>query len=528
MQPISIFLSLFLGAWQPIWASKTFVYCSEGSPTLFNSQLVTDGPSMNASHSTSYNTLIEYKKGTADTIPGLAESWTFSKDGLKVTFKLRKGVKFHQTPDFTPTREFNADDVIYSFERMKNPNHPYHKVNGGQYEYWESMEMSKVIKEMKKIDDFTIQFVLTRKEAPFISNLAMPFSIILSKEYMEKMLAQKTPEKVDTNPVGTGPFVWQSYAKDSIIRFKAFDQYYKGRPKIDNLVFAITTDPSVRTQKLKAGECHLIAEPSPQDLKKLKTDSKVKVLELEGLNVGYLAMNVGKKPFDQVDVRKAVNLALNRKAYLEAIYLGNASLAKNPIPPSLWSYNDQTPDFEYNPEKAKELLKKAGFPNGFETTLYTLPVSRPYNPSGKKMGEMMQADLAKVGIKVKLVTYDWPTYLEKTRNGEHDMAQLGWNADSGDPDNFLNMLLSCPSVRSGSNIAKWCHKPFNDLVQKGKQVMDIKQRTNFYKQAQLVFKEEAPWVTLAHARIFRAIAANVQNYGISPLGDEIFEDLDLK
>jgi dipeptide transport system substrate-binding protein len=160
--------------------------------------------------------------------------------------------------------------------------------------------------------------------------------------------------------------------------------------------------------------------------------------------------------------------------------------------------------------------------------MYTLPVSRPYNPSGKKMGEMMQADLAKVGIKVRLMTYDWPTYLDKTRKGEHEMAQLGWNADNGDPDNFLNMLLGCAAVRSGSNISKWCHKPFNDLVQKGRQVLDIKQRTDFYKKAQIVFSEQVPWVILAHARIFRVISDKVKNYGMSPLGDEIFEDLELQ
>jgi dipeptide transport system substrate-binding protein len=510
------------------FAAKTFVYCSEGSPTLFNSQMITDGPSMNATHSTMYNTLVDYKKGTTEIKPSLAESWETSKDGLKITFKLRKGVKFHTTAAFTPTRDFNADDLIYSFERMRDPKHPFHKVNGGQYEYWDSMEMSKIIKEIKKIDDYTVQFQLSQQEAPFITNLAMPFTIVLSKEYLEKMMAAKTPEKVDTQPVGTGPFVFQSYEKDSIIRYKAFDNYFKGRPKIDNLVFSITTDASVRTQKLKAGECHLIAEPSPQDLPKLKQDSNFKVLELEGLNVGYLAMNVNKKPFDKLEVRQAVNMAMNRKSYMEAIYLGNASLAKNPVPPTSWSYNASTPEIEYNPEKAKELLKKAGYPNGFETSMYTLPVSRPYNPSGKKMGEMMQADLAKVGIKVKLMTYDWPTYLDKTRKGEHEMAQLGWTADNGDPDNFLNMLLGCAAVRSGSNISKWCHKPFNDLVQKGKQVMDIKKRTEFYKKAQLVFSEQAPWVTLAHARIFRAISAKVKNYGMSPLGDEIFEDLDLQ
>lgn len=509
-------------------AGKTFVYCSEGSPSTFNPQLATDGPTFNASSHTVYNGLVEFKHGSTEIEPALAESWTVSKDGLTYTFKLRKGVKFHTTENFKPTRDFNADDVLFSFNRQRDTNHPFHKVSGGRYEYFQGMDMAKTIRDIKKKDDLTVEFVLTKQEAPFLANLAMDFASILSSEYADNMMKAKTPEKMDTLPVGTGPFVFKSYQKDNLIRFTANSTYWKGTPKIENLVFAITPDPSVRSQKLKAGECNLIAEPAPQDIEAFKTNNKLQVMEKEGLNVGYLAFNTQKGPFAKKEVREAINYALNRKAYLEAIYMNRAALAKNPIPPTIWSYNESTKDFDYNPEKAKELLAKAGFPNGFEAEMWTLPVSRPYNPAGKKMGEMMQADLAKVGIKVKLVTYDWPTYLEKSKKGEHQMIQMGWTGDNGDPDNFLNVLLGCQSVEAGSNLARWCYKPFNDLIQQAKSVTDTKKRTELYKKAQTIFKQEAPWATLAHARVYRAMSNNVIGYKIHPFGTEQFETVDLK
>jgi len=509
------------------WAEKTFVYCSEANPKTFNPMLADDGPTFNASSQMIYNRLIDFEIGTTKTVPSLAEKWEVSKDGLTYTFKLRKGVKFHTTDTFKPTREFNADDVIYTFNRALRKDHPYHKVSGGNYIYYLGMEMDKLITDIKKVDDHTVKFTLKRPEAPFLANMAMNFAAILSAEYADKMMAAKTPEKVDTEPVGTGPFVLKRFVKDNSIRYDVFPGYWQGRAKLDKVVFAITPDPNVRFQKLKAGECHLIAEPAPQDLQAVSGNPNLKLMSQPGANVGYLTFNVEKQPFDKVEVRQAISHALNRENYLAVIYQGTATLAKNPIPATVWGAAQDTKDYEYNVEKAKALLKKAGYPNGFETELWTLPVSRPYNPNGKKMGELMQADLAKVGIKVKLVTYEWGTYLEKTRKGEFPMAQLGWTTDNGDPDNFLGTLLTCGAIDSG-NMSRWCDKSYDQIVTKAKAVTDIKLRTLEYYKAQEMFKKNAPWVTLAHATVFRGMSKKVENYRISPLGTEDFYPVDLK
>lgn len=505
-----------------------FVYCSEGSPTAFNPQITTDGTSNNAAAHTIYEKLVDFKYGSTKVIPALAESFEISEDRLTYTFKLRKGVLFHSLEDFKPTREFNADDVLFSINRMRLKDHPFHKVGGGSYEYFSGMEMGDIIKSVEKKDDHTVEITLSRPEAPFLANLAMSFMSILSKEYADYLAKADQKEKIDHFPVGTGPFIFKKYVKDSIIRYKRNDNYWGEKPKVKGLVFAITPDASVRFQKLKAGECHLVIEPSPADLPAIKEQDSLKLLSGSGLNVGYLAMNTQKKPFDSVLVRKAINMALNRDSYIEAIYLGQAIKAKNPLPPTIWSYNDGVKDFDLNIESAKKLLAEAGFPQGFETEIWTLPVTRPYNPNGKKMGEMMQADLAKIGIKAKLITYDWPTYLKKAREGEHSLIQLGWSGDNGDPDNFLNVLLGCAGVEAGSNVARWCNQGFEKLISEAKLTTDIQKRTSLYEKAQEIFKSEAPWVTIAHSKVFRAMAKNVSGYKIDPLGGDIFKHVELK
>lgn len=367
-------------------SAKTFVYCSEGSPSAFNPQITTDGTSNNASGHTVYDRLVDFKYGTTEVVPSLAKSWKIAKDRKTYTFKLRKDVSYHRTAYFTPSRKFNADDVLFSFNRQRLKDHPYHTVNGGHYEYWNAMDMGNLIKDVKKLDDHTVQITLTQPEAPFLANLAMSFMSILSSEYADQLVKTKKKEDIDNFPVGTGPYVFKKYKKDTLIRFTANENYFDGVPKVSKLVFSITPDPSVRFQKLKTGECHLIIEPSPADVASMKKNPKLIVLEGAGLNVGYLALNTQKKPFDNVNVRRAINMALNRQAYIDAIYLGNAEVAKNPLPPTIWSYNKGVKPFDYNIKKANELMVKAGYPKGFETELWTLPVTRPYNPNGKKNG----------------------------------------------------------------------------------------------------------------------------------------------
>lgn len=508
-------------------AASTLVYCSEGSPEGFNPAFYTSGTTFDATSKNMFNRLVEFKLGTTETEPGLAESYDVSADGLEYTFHLRKGVKFHSTKEFTPTRDFNADDVVFTFARQWNKEHPYHAVSGGTYEYFNGMGMQDLIKDIVKVDDYTVKFVLNQPEAPFIANLAMDFASIFSAEQADDLMKKGTPEQLDINPVGTGPFQKVQYQKDSLIRYTAFEDYWKGKASIDRLVFSITPDASVRYAKLKAGECHVMPYPNPADLQQMEADADINLMSQEGLNVGYLAFNTQKAPFTDTKVRQALNLATNKKAIIDAVFQGAGKEAVNPIPPTMWSYNKDVKDYAYDPVKAKALLKEAGFENGFKTNIWAMPVQRPYNPNARRMAEIIQEDWKKVGVEAEIVSYEWGEYLNRSKKGEHDTVLLGWTGDNGDPDNFLYVLLGCDGV-GGSNRAQWCNEEFNNLLLSAKKTADKAERTKFYEEAQQVFKREAPWITVAHSVVYEPIRKEVQGYKIDPLGGHYFYNVSLK
>ena len=450
-----------------------------------------------------------------------------SADGREYTFKLRKGVTFHTTPWFTPSREFNADDVLFSFERQRDAAHPYHNVSNGSYEYFNAMSMPDLIEGIEKIDDYTVTFKLSRIEAPFIANIAMDFASIHSAEYAQKMLDAGTPEAFDQKPIGTGPFAFAGYQKDSVIRYLAHDSYWRGRAPLDRLVFAITPDAKVRYEKLKAGECHAMPFPNPTDLASMADNPDINLMSQEGLNVGYLGYNTTQAPFDTPEVRKALNMAINKKVIIDSVFQGAGKVAKNPLPPTIWSYNEATVDDPYDPVRARKMLESAGV-SGLKTKIWAMPVQRPYNPNARRMAELIQADWAKVGVEAEIVQYEWGEYLKRSKDKDRDGAVLlGWTGDNGDPDNFLAVLLGCDAV-GGSNRAQWCYKPFEDLVQKAKLTSDRAERTRLYEQAQLLFKEQAPWATIAHSVVYEPLRAEVLNYKIDPLGGHIFYGVDLK
>jgi len=506
--------------------AKTLVYCSEGSPEGFNPSLYTAGTTFDASSRAIFNRLVEFERGGTNIVPALAESWTVSDDGLEYTFNLRKGVKFHTTGSFTPSRDMNADDVVFSFKRQGDADHPYHKVSGGSYEYFNGMSMPDLLKDVIKVDDMTVKFVLNRPEAPMIANLGMDFASIMSAEHADQMMAAGTPEKVDLEPVGTGPFQLVAYQKDAVIRYKAHPDYWAGKAAIDDLVFAITIDPAVRYQKLKAGECHVMPYPNPADIEAMRNDADLNLLEQEGLNVGYLAYNSMMAPFDNPKVRKALNMAINKDSIIDGVFQGAGKVAKNPIPPTIWSYNDATKDDDYDPDAAKAMLEEAGV-SGLSTKIWAMPVQRPYNPNARRMAELIQADWAAVGVEAEIVSFEWGEYLKRSKAEDRDGAVLlGWTGDNGDPDNFLAILLGCDGV-GGSNRAQWCHQPFEDLIQKAKVTSDPAERTDLYEQAQLVFKEQAPWATIAHSVVFMPVRKEVKDYLIDPFGGHIFYGVDL-
>jgi dipeptide transport system substrate-binding protein len=506
--------------------AKSLVYCAEGSPENFTPAMNTTGTSLDAARPV-YNKLVQFTPGSTTTEPGLAESYEVSDGGKTITFHLRKGVKIHSGVNgFTPTRDFNADDVIWSIERQWKPDHPFAKVSGGAYDYFNDMGMPDLLDTVTKDGDLTVVMKLKEPNAPILANLAMDFATIHSAEYADFLMKKGTPEQFDQIPVGTGPFMFVDYQKDAVIRFKANPDYWGGKPKVDDLIYAITPDATARYAKMKANECQVMGYPNPADLEAMGKDEGIDLMQQAGLNIGYLAFNIKKPPFDNQKVREAMTLAIDRDSIMKEVYQGAGQKAKNLIPPTIWSYDDSTPDYAYDPEKAKALLKEAGV-ESLETDLWYMPVQRPYNPNGKRMAEMMQADLAKVGVNAKLVSYEWGEYRKRLQAGEHQMGLLGWTGDNGDPDNFF-FLLGCDAARDGGqNLSKWCDKTFDADLKKARTLTDQAEREKIYKEMQAIMRKDIPQLTIAHSTVFEPVSKKVSGYKISPLGAHEFHMVDV-
>jgi dipeptide transport system substrate-binding protein len=498
--------------------NKTLVYCSEGSPAGFDPAQYTTGTDFTANTYTVYNRLVEFERGGTKVEPALAESWDVSPDGKTYTFHLRHGVKFQTTPWFKPTRDFNADDVVFTFERMLDPNNPFHKAYPVQFPYFTDMGLDKLITKVEKVDPYTVRITLAEPNAPFIQNIAMPYASILSAEYTDELLKEGKASDINEKPVGPGPFIFHSYTKDATIRFDGNPDYWKpDTVKISKLIYSITPDASVRVEKLKRDECQVMIYPKPQDIPALKSASGIDVLQKAGFNLGFVSYNVEHKPLDKVEVREALDMAINKKAIIESVYQGAGQEAHAPMPPTQWSYDGDLNLPQYDPQKAKALLVKAGFPNGFDISLWAMPVQRPYNPNARLMAEMIQADWAKIGVKAQIVTYEWGEYIKRAHAGDDDAMLIGWTGDNGDPDNWLGTLLGCSAV-NGNNFTKWCYKPFEDLVQKGRSTTDQAERTKIYTQAQQIFAKQLPFWPIANSTVYLPVSKHVVDMRVEALG----------
>ena len=499
-------------------AASTLVYCSEASPAGFDPSQYTSGTDFDASAETVFNRLTQFKRGGTEVEPGLATRWEVSKDGLAYTFHLRDGVKFHSTEYFTPSRDFNADDVLFTFQRLLDANHPFRQAYPSESPYFTDMGLNTTIKSVEKLDEHSVRFNLNNVDAAFVQNLAMSFASVQSAEYAAQLLKDGKAADLNQKPIGTGPFVFKRYQKDSQIRYVANKQYWKPEDvKLDNLVFAITPDAASRLQKLKAGECQVSGYPRPSDIEVMKQDPNLRVLQQAGFNLGFLAYNVTHPPLDQLKVRQALDMAIDKPAIIQAVYQSAGQLAQNALPPAQWSYDPNIKDAPHDPAKARALLKEAGVAPGTTINLWAMTVQRASNPNARMSAQMIQQDWAKVGITANIVSYEWGEYIKRAKNGEHDVMIYGWTGDNGDPDNWLGVLYSCAAVK-GSNYAKWCNPQYDQLVQKAKLSSNRDERIKWYQQAQKILKDQVPITPIANSTVFQPLRKEVQDFKISPFG----------
>jgi len=517
---------------------KVLIFGMAGDADKLDPADVTDGESISRMDNI-FEGLVEYVPGGTEIQPALATSWDISDDGLNITFDLRENVKFHDGTDF------NADAVVFSFERQYNTTHPHHDY--GEWAYWGYMFSD--IASVEKINDYKVIIHLKKPNAAMMTSLAMFTVAIVSPTN-----AEKWGEDAFKYPVGTGPFEFVEWVKDDHITLEKYDDYWRETAKLDKLIFKVIEDPSSRLLAIQAGEIHGMEYPDPTSFDIIENDDDLQLLSQAGMNVGYLAMNTGYgyydenengvrdtdeawvetpgyfEPLTNVLVRKAINHAINKTAIVESLYKGTAIAAKNGMPPFMLGYNDAVEDFEYDPDYAMELLDEAGYPNGFNTTLWVMPVSRPYMFDPPKIAEAIQSYLADVGITVELYQIDWSTYLEETENGEHPMCLLGWTGDNGDPDNFMNVLYGANSASIGTagNVAFYNNSEVQEKFTEALQTYDTDDRATLYEEAQVLIHEDAPFVYLAHATQNIVFVKNVKGYTLNPTERKFFYQVDLE
>lgn len=513
-------LSAMLLAFSPLTLfAKNLVVCTEASPDGFDVVQYNSLVTTNASADVIFDSLVKYDEVSKSVVPSVAKAWSVSDDGLVYTFELNDNVAFHTTEYFTPSRTLNADDVLFSFQRMLDENHPWHKIAGPNgFPHAQSLGLVKLVKSIDKTGDKQITFTLNEPNATFLSLLTMGFTSIYSAEYADKLAQENRFTAFNSEPIGTGPFIFKKYTKDADIRYVANEQYFAGKPGVEQLIYAITPDAAVRAQKLKANECQIALSPKPNDVISAEESGQFAVSKVPAFMTAFIALNTEKAPLDNVKVRQALNYAFDQPSYLKAVFEGTATNAVNPYPANTWSFNTDIQPYTKDINKAKALLAEAGLPNGFKTTLWVRPNGSVLNPNPKLGAELLQADLKAIGVDAEINIIEWGELIQSAKQGEHQMLFMGWAGDNGDPDNFLTPQFSCDSVKSGINFARFCDEKLDNLIQQGKKTSDIPTRISLYKEAQQIIHDQALWIPLAHPTAATLLDKSVQGFTTSQFG----------
>lgn len=465
-----------------------------------------------------FETLVKYEKEGKDIIPGLAASWKSSEDGLTWVFHLRQDVKFHDGS------VFDAHAVEFNFRRWMDKSNPYHN---GQFSYWNYVfgGFPGFVKSVTATSDYNVEIKLNRPYAPFLSTLAMPVFGIGSPDSIKRY-----GDEVYKHPIGTGPFCFKSWEPGKSIFLVRYEEYWDVLAKVDEVEFKVIPSNVDRLEQLKQGTIHIADNLGPDDVAVIENDQNLQLLLRPYFNVGYIALNNEKAPFNERDIRIAISLAINKEEMIKEVFANLARPAKTLIPPLLSGYNESVAESEYNPEKAKLLLQKAGYPQGFKTTLWVMNSSRDYFPKPLQVAEYIKKSLEEINIEVTIMTYNWDEYLNRIQNGEHEIALIGWTGDNIDPDNFLNTLLSSDNAKPGNagNYSFYKNTEVDILLTQARQTTDLVFRKNLYRKLLEIVDYDKPSVPLVHTMPLLAARLTVIGYSPYITGVESLENVDIE
>ena len=522
------------------------IYCTNASGFSFNPQTADAGTSMNVVTEQIYNKLFEIKNHSATVTPSLATSYSISDDGKTILINLRKGVKFHHTPWFTPTRDFNAEDVVFSINRVlghdtylpilnqDNPTHaknPQYRVFHEQakkvrFPYFDSIKLNQKIKSVSAVNPYLVKIELFEPDSSILSHLASQYAIIFSQEYTYQLSADDNLAQLDTHPVGTGPYQVQDYVYNQYVRLLRNDNYWNNDAKIQHIVVDLSSDRTGRLVKFFNNECQIAAYPEVSQLGLLHdNDERYYLQSADGMNLSYLAFNFNKLLMQDAQIRQAISRSINRARIVRNIYHNTATVANNIIPNVSWASSVNTPefDFDYSPKQAKKILQD----KKLHLTMWVLNEEQMYNPSPLKTAELIKWDLAQAGVEVKVRSVTRTFLLEQLNHAteDYDMILTGWLAGNLDPDGFMRPILSCDTKNEVANLSNWCNPKFNELMDNALTSTALSDRAKDYNAAQDLVLNELPIIPIANVKRFLVASSKVKGVQVTPFGSMNFSTL---
>ncbi|AMQ94908.1 peptide ABC transporter substrate-binding protein [Aggregatibacter actinomycetemcomitans] len=524
------------------------IYCTHASGFSFNPQTADAGTSMNVVTEQIYNKLFEISNTSAAPTPVLAQSYSLSPDGKVITIHLRRGIKFHHTDWFKPTRDFNADDVVFSLNRVlgyetylptleqtsvsyKNPQYRifHEQAKKVRFPYFESIKLNQKIESVKAINPHTVEIILFKPDSSILSHLASQYAIIFSQEYAVQLNADDNLVQLDTLPVGTGPYKVKNYFRNQYVRLEKNTDYWKKDAKINDIIIDLSTDRTGRLIKFFNGECQIASYPEVSQLGLLReNDERYYIKSVEGMNLAYLAFNFQKTAIQDEQLRRAISQAINRQRIIKTIYHNTATVANNIIPNISWASAVNTPDFDYdyNPQQARGILQD----KKLSLSMWVINEEQVYNPAPLKTAELIKADLTNAGVEVNIRSVTRTFLIEQLHKKaeDYDMILTGWLGGNLDPDSFMRPILSCSTSNEITNLSNWCSEKFDQIMDEALDTSNQRVRSAAYNQAQTLILSELPIIPIANVKRVLVASSRVQNIDMSPFGSLNFSTLSLR
>ena len=522
MVAFALVVALALGMFWPSvapngWAAgpTTLVWGQSGNPDTLDMPLSTSGESAEVVTQI-FNGLVRALPGKTDVEPDLATSWSVSSDGLTWTFKLRRGVVFH---DGTP---WDAAAAKFNIDRWADPKNPYHQTGTLDFEYFNDF-LADTFQEARAVDPGTLQIVLKAPSAPLLYNL----SIIAFDFASPASIKQYGGREAGHHPVGTGPYKFVDWMQDDHITLTANPSFFrKGLPKTHTVVYRVIKDNAARFLALKAGEIQAMELPNPDDARTAGSDPALKVGLRPSFNTGWLQINVNLPFFKDIRIRQAIALAINRRVIVQALYGGLGEVADQFMPPVMWGRSSNPKVFAYDPDRARKLLAEAGYPNGFSLDFWYTPVSRPYFPNGKEIGTAMANDLGKIGIRSHVMTEESAVFQKDANTNKFQVFMRGWIGDNGDPDDWLGFFFGHHDPKNAR--FSYDNPTVIALVKQARTLTSQAERAKLYARIGDLALQDLPMIPIAHAKVPILMRRNVEGLVPQPDGNEYMETVELK